>query len=122
MFVFNTRNEANRYIQEDRLINAKVIMIPMVNKPPLYGVVPIEVKDAILVKDWEELKKLNLEDKLYKVEIKEYNGWIRNKFNNDLGVYLSTHTFYGSNCDESTLLFQLRGFMIEIDNWDKGSD
>lgn len=34
-------------------------------------------------------------------------------------VYLSTHTFYGSNYKYSTKVLQEHGFNIEIDNWDK---
>lgn len=34
-------------------------------------------------------------------------------------VYLSTHTFYGSNYEYSTRVLQEHGFDIEIDNWDK---
>ena len=34
-------------------------------------------------------------------------------------VYLSTHTFYGSQHKYYTKIFQAYGFDIEIDNWDK---
>ena len=34
-------------------------------------------------------------------------------------IYLSTHTFYGSNYKYSTRILQAHGFDIEIDNWDK---
>ena len=37
----------------------------------------------------------------------------------DHHVYLSTHTFYGSQYKHSTKVLQEHGFDIEIDNWDK---
>ena len=36
-----------------------------------------------------------------------------------LDVYLSTHTFYGSNYKRSTKLLKACGFDVEIDNCDK---
>lgn len=81
-----------------------------------------------LIKNWEELSKVPPNDK-YKIELDEdgYSGWIKpiieteqtkkNYF--DHHVYLSTHTFYGSQYKWSTKIFQKFGFDIEIDNWDK---
>ena len=40
----------------------------------------------------------------------------------ELGYYLSTHTFYGSEHKRSTKVLQSCGFDIEIDNWDKEQD
>lgn len=34
-------------------------------------------------------------------------------------IYLSTHTFYGSQYKYSTKVLQKCGFDVEIDNWDK---
>lgn len=89
-----------------------------------------------LIKNWEELSQVLPNDK-YKIIVNDYCGWIvpifdmpddeqaficncknqENYFDNH--VYLSTHTFYGSNYKKSTELLQKYGFDVEIDNWDK---
>ena len=94
----------------------------------------------VLVKNWKELSEIPANNK-YRILIKDYCGWIvpvcdnfseDNAFecncSNDIKttgefwkhhVYLSTHTFYGSQYKQSTKIFQEHGFDIEIDNWDK---
>ena len=98
-----------------------------------------------LIKNWEELSKVSANDK-YRiiVDLDMCNGWIvpvcdeptgiGDKFicNCEKGmsvreyynyhIYLSTHTFYGSNYKHSTKVLQEHGFDVEIDNWDKDSD
>lgn len=88
-----------------------------------------------IIKNWEELSKLPPNDK-YRIIVKDCCGWIvplcdipnngdyickcendDNYFENH--IYLSTHTFYGSNYKYSTELLQECGFDVEIDNWDK---
>ena len=81
-----------------------------------------------LIKNWEELSKVPPNDK-YKivVDIDMCNGHIvpveettetqRDYFEHH--IYLSTHTFYGSNYEYSTKILQKYGFDVEIDNWDK---
>ncbi len=89
-----------------------------------------------LIRTWEELSKVPPNDK-YKIIVKDCCGWIvpicdeDNKKQNfycncpddkdyyDNHIYLSTHTFYGSNYKYSTKILQEHGFDIEIDNWDK---
>ncbi len=94
-----------------------------------------------LIKNWEELSKVPPNDK-YKIIVDfEYcSGWIvpicdepdetddficncKGQKNSDEfykhHVYLSTHTFYGSQYRYSTKVLQEHGFDIEIDNWDK---
>lgn len=95
-----------------------------------------------LIKTWEELSKVPANDK-YQIVVnrKMCSGYIipvcdepienGNSFECnctddmdtkdwlDRHVYLSTHTFYGSNYKYSTKLLQEHGFDIEIDNWDK---
>ena len=95
-----------------------------------------------LIKTWEELFQVPANNK-YKiiVNLEMYSGWIipiwdeptndNDEFNCNCEkeisteeyfkhhVYLSTHTFYGSNYKESTKILQNHGFDIEIDNWDK---
>ena len=81
-----------------------------------------------LIKSWEELD--GLESEKYKIVVDDKfrsNGWIipkeeteeteENYF--DHHVYLSTHTFYGTQYKESTEILQKFGFDVEIDNWDK---
>lgn len=115
--VFTMKHDAEEYIKDYGLTNAKIIF----DKDRFYKVVPEKLENVKLVKSWEELASLNLENENFKVEI-ESNccGWINSKKENIYGTYLSTHTFYGLSYKRSTLEFQLRGFMIEIDNWDKG--
>ena len=80
-----------------------------------------------LIKTWDELD--GLESEKYKVEVdKDHcNGWIVPKVETeeteenyfDHHVYLSTHTFYGTQYEYSTEVLQKFGFDVEIDNWDK---
>lgn len=86
---------------------------------------------AKLIKNWKELEGLESEN--YKIKLDYIGddpvaGWIVPKeetvetsFENYFvhHVYLSTHTFYGPNYQESTEILQKYGFDIEIDNWDK---
>lgn len=90
----------------------------------------------MLIKNWEELSKVPPNDK-YKIIVGDCCGWIvplcdekdeidfvcncidqENYYDNH--IYLSTHTFYGSQYKYSTKVLQEHGFDIEIDNWDKG--
>lgn len=88
-----------------------------------------------LIKDWNDL--VDLESENYKIELDYFeddvdhtdphSGWIKPKVetketeDNYYGhhYYLSTHTFYGSQYQESTEVLQKFGFDVEIDNWDK---
>ena len=91
-----------------------------------------------LIKNWEELSKVPANDK-YRIIVNDGSGWIvpicdKKRVgpdficNCDQGmdineyykhhVYLSTHTFYGSQYQHSTKVLQEHGFDIEIDNWD----
>ena len=78
-----------------------------------------------LIKSWEELKDLESEN--YRIEVENYCGWIVPKVETeeteenyfDHHIYLSTHTFYGSQYENSTKKLQKFGFDVEIDNWDK---
>lgn len=86
------------------------------------------MRKAQLIKNWEELSKVKPNDK-YKIDIdlEMCNGWIKplqetEETQKDYFKhhrYLSTHTFYGSQCKYSTEVLQEYGFNIEIDNWDK---
>jgi len=96
-----------------------------------------------LIKNWKELSQVPPNDK-YKIIVDEDMccGWIvpvcdekddENDFichcedKNELDtkefykkhIYLSTHTFYGSQYKYSTKILQEHGFEIEIDNWNK---
>lgn len=98
-----------------------------------------------LIKNWKELSEVPANDK-YKiiVDADMCSGWIipvTDEFDWKNGedficncedrdemtvkeffehhVYLSTHTFYGSQYEYSTKVLQEHGFDIEIDNWDK---
>lgn len=90
-----------------------------------------------LIKNWDELSKLP-PSKYYRIIVNDCCGWIvpitdeldkdRDSFkcncNDDSSyydnhIYLSTHTFYGSQYEYSTRVLQEHGFDVEIDNWDK---
>ena len=95
-----------------------------------------------LIKNWGELALVPANSK-YKIIVDEdmCSGWIvpiwdeydedsdfecncgidTDEYINffDHHVYLSTHTFYGSNYKHSTKILQEHGFDVEIDNWDK---
>lgn len=114
--IFTLKHDAEECIKNCGLTNAKIIR----DKDRFYKLVPKKLQNVRLVKDWEELASLNLENENFKVEIEDNShGWIISKKENIYEQYLSTHTFYGSKYKISSLEFQLRGLMIEIDNWDK---
>lgn len=71
-----------------------------------------------IVKYWHELD--GLENDNYKIEVDTYIGcgWIHSK-RDDRSIYLTTHTFYGSNYKKSTQLLQAHGFDVELANWDE---
>ena len=95
-----------------------------------------------LIKNWEELAKVPANDN-YKIIVDGdmCSGWIvpvwdepdeldyicncENKDTMNVHeyynehIYLSTHTFYGSEYKHSTEILQKHGFDVEIDNWDK---
>lgn len=88
----------------------------------------------MLIRNWEELSKIPNESKTHRLEVdvRNCNGWLIAKnpmpYNEKisyigqiqyLDVYLSTHTFYGSNYKRSTEILKACGFDVEIDNWDK---
>lgn len=95
-----------------------------------------------LIKNWDELSQVPANDK-YKIIVDRelLGGWIIPVWDEpcnggkdfecfcdvlgydrdfyDHHVYLSTHTFYGSQYQYSTRVLQEHGFDVEIDNWDK---
>ena len=83
-----------------------------------------------LIKNWEELAKVPPNDR-YQIVVDldtpdedsdflcNCEGMMKDSEFFKHHVYLSTHTFYGSNYKHSTKILQDHGFDIEIDNWDK---
>lgn len=78
-----------------------------------------------LISTWEELSKCESDTHVIEVDLRYGNGWVRPKdrsiryeeyFKND--CYLSTHTFYGSNYQQSTKILQACGFNVQLKNWD----
>lgn len=74
-----------------------------------------------LVSSWNELKECKSET--HTLEIKDCSGWIEPKDLKDANSfegchYLSTHTFYGHQYEDSTKILQACGFDVEIFNWD----
>lgn len=93
------------------------------------------------IKTWEELSTLKNDKYHIVVNKKYYGGWIipncdieddtddficncpkdiQNNHFFEHHVYLSTHTFYGSNYEYSTKILQKYGFNVILENWDKG--
>ena len=80
-----------------------------------------------LIKNWKDLEGLESENYKIKLDYFEedvehndpHSGWVVDKKTGDVEYYLSTHTFYGSQYQESTKVLQEYGFDVEIDNWDK---
>lgn len=76
-----------------------------------------------VIADWDELAKVPPSDTHY-IKVEDGSGWIvpidpdEDEFL-DGKVYLSTHTFYGMNHEQSTNTLQLYGFNIVLENWDK---
>lgn len=74
-----------------------------------------------LIQNWIELA-LVPESPTHYIEIDEDRcaGWIVKKGADkvDYGHYLSTHTFYGNNFRQSTVLLQKCGFNVVLSNWD----
>lgn len=86
------------------------------------------------IKNWEELASIPNESKTHilKIDTRMGNGWLEAKkeiaYNNKksymrqvphLSIYLSTHTFYGSEYKHSSKILRICGFDVELDNWDK---
>ena len=87
-----------------------------------------------LIRDWEELAAIQNESKTHvlTVDVDGGNGWLAAKNEKpydskksfrrqiqNLDVYLSTHTFYGSNYKSSSKKLRACGFDVELENWDK---
>lgn len=92
--------------------------------PPERG--PITCKPASggshprLVRHWADLAEVP-ESATHRLEInvQNGNGWIKKKGEDErLGIYLSTHTFYGSNYAYMTRRLQECGFNVQLANWD----
>ena len=88
----------------------------------------------MLIKNWEELSKIPNESDTHilTVDVERGIGQLRSKHPKTydekltfmdqikyLDVYLSTHTFYGSQYERSTEILKACGFDVEIDNWDR---
>lgn len=69
---------------------------------------------------WYELANV-AESDTHRLEIEPEsgNGWIISKATGEPDLYLSTHTFYGSEFQYSTKELQARGFNVELANWDE---
>jgi len=84
------------------------------------------------IKDWDELRRIPNESGTHILKVGECNGWLYSKnklpYNENadylkqvpnLHIYLSTHTFYGSNYQYSTKILKACGFDVELANWDE---
>ncbi len=72
-----------------------------------------------LIKDWADLATVP-ESATHRLEInvENCNGWVKEKGSKKPGIYLSTHTFYGSQFELMTRKLQEHGFNVQLENWD----
>jgi len=74
-----------------------------------------------LISRWEDLVGLESKDYYLDIELDNGCGHIVPKVqteDNWFHPYLSTHTFYGLNYKDSTILLQEHGFDVQLENWD----
>ena len=74
-----------------------------------------------LINSWEELSKEKSDTHYLEIDVDGCNGWINPKVESgdyENMHYLSTHTFYGSQYEESTRILQSCGFDVHLANWD----
>jgi len=83
-----------------------------------------KMEPPTLVSTWEELAAIppSATHRL-DIEPEHCNGWIKSieeqrGTDSDSGIYLSTHTFYGSNYEAMTRKLQECGFNVQLANWD----
>lgn len=89
---------------------------------------------STFIRDWKELSEIPNESKTHilEVDINRCCGWLKAKNKKpyskkksymrqiqNLDVYLSTHTFYGTQYKHSSKVLRACGFDVELDNWDK---
>tara|TARA_R100000951_G_scaffold107237_1_gene102447 strand:+ start:469 stop:696 length:228 start_codon:yes stop_codon:yes gene_type:complete len=74
----------------------------------------------VKVRNWIELSAIP-DSEHYKLDIRpeDGNGWVLNKLTGKSERYLSTHTFYGGNFENSTKKLQEYGFDVVLSNWDE---
>ena len=79
----------------------------------------------VLISTWEELAKVETDTHYIEVDLEFCNGHVRPKFelsdDDDYylhNMYLSTHTFYGSQYFHSTTILRRLGFNVQLANWD----
>lgn len=73
---------------------------------------------AVLINGWKDLIGLESENYQLEVDLNGGCGWLRSKIDSDDDIYLSTHTFYGRDYKEYTLILQECGFDVQLRNWD----
>ncbi len=71
-----------------------------------------------LIKTWEELVGLESDEYYLKIDVDMCYGNICRKSDDEYMEYLSTHTFYGRNYQDSSVLLQEYGFDVQLENWD----
>lgn len=89
---------------------------------------------SIFIRDWDDLAALPNESPTHILEVDKERccAWLHAKNRKDysykksymrqiqhLDVYLSTHTFYGTEYKHSQKILRACGFDVEINNWDK---
>lgn len=73
-----------------------------------------------LIKNWEELAALPPSaTHILEIDAEEGCGFIKEKGVDNIPIYLSTHTFYGSTYRYYSKVLQRCGFNINLENWDE---
>lgn len=75
-------------------------------------------KHTVIIKDWDELSKIESPTHYIEVDERGCNAlvWHKSK-EDDFPHYLSTHTFYESQYVQSTELLQSCGFNVILESW-----
>lgn len=79
-----------------------------------------DAQTPCLIKGWAELAKFAESSPTHYLMINQENGngWIKKRDSKELGTYLTTHTFYGSQFERMTRKLQECGFNVRLENWD----
>jgi len=81
---------------------------------------PCSATSPQFIPGWPELAQVpDSETHRLEIDLRSCNGWIKEKANpEEMGHYLSTHTFYGMNHKHSTDVLRSCGFNVTCANWD----
>lgn len=76
------------------------------------------MEEPKFIRDWPDLLGMENEKYYINVDLKYGSAKIIEKATGRVVVYLSTHTFYGSQYEASTEILRKCGFNVTLNNWD----